>query len=133
MNADKQALLIALILPVLSWAPAVAAAQTPGDFSFGAGQTCWRFSGVAGRFSGALEKGDKVVVTATGDKSHAKGGHVWATTSERDIEVIAPDPDKDLDLADDGGLTIPETGRYTFAIDPIGDAATPGVFVICKR
>ena len=130
--ADR-ALLIGLFLAALSWGPATAFAQAPTDFSFGPGQTCWRFSGVAGRFSGDLEKGDKVVVTATGEKTHAKGGHVWVTTGERDVEVISPDPEADLDLADDGGLTVAKTGHYTFAIDPITDSATAGVFVICKR
>ena len=133
MKAEAQALLVGLLLPMTSWSSTAAVAQSPTDFSFGPGQTCWRFAGVAGRFSGDLDKGDKVVVTATGEKTHAKGGHVWVTTGERDVEVISPDPDADLDLADDGGLTVPKAGRYTFAIDPITDAGTAGVFVICKR
>lgn len=123
----------AAVLSVATCTAAPASAQAPTDFSFGSGQTCWRFAGVAGRFSGDLDKGDKVIVTATGEKTHAKGGRVWVTTGERDVEVISPDPNADLDLAEDGGLTIPRTGRWTFAIDPITDAATAGVFVICKR
>ena len=124
---------LAFGLALLAVTPTLAHAQAAQTFSFDAGHTCWRFEGVAGRFSGDLSRGDKVIVTATGEASHTKGGRTWVTTGERDVAVETPDPDVDLDLASDGGLTAPKTGRYVFSIDPIADAASTGTFIICKR
>ena len=127
-------LCVSLVLIVAAGGATIVHAQAAEQtFSFEAGKTCWRFEGVAGRFSGELTRGDKVIVTATGEKSHTKGDRTWATTGERDVEVDTPDASLDLDLASDGGLTAPKTGRYTFSIDPLSDAASPGVFIICRR